>query len=409
MDELTHTRSVNARLLRRLVLSPTTALVESYDEASPRELVDDVVSQPPLTPGNGGVAADADDDFWAATQWWLGVMAGPSAGFHERLVWFWHGHLTSGAEKASSPSMLKQHELLRTGALGSFRELLGNITLDPAMLWWLDGSGSHVDAPNENHARELMELFALGRHSGAYTEDDVKAGAKALAGYWVDEDDGDRVVFESDDALTYSVPFLGARVRNVDDVIDTICAHDACPAHIAERMFEHFVGGPLPEPVHQRLAENFRTSDLDIGVLANAIVTGELFLSGPPERPRSGLEWFLSLQRLVGSNLEMWPLEQLAHTPMNPPNVAGWPGTDRWKSTGHLLTKGQIALDHSWDTDTLDRSDPIGDVLRRAVLYEVGPTTRAALEELATSVEGRREQATLLHAAVAMCPEFSTI
>lgn len=408
MDELTHTRSANARLLRRLVLAPTTELVESYDDASPRELVDDVVKQAPLVPGDGD-ATIGDDDFWAATQWWLGVMADPSAGFHERMVWFWHAHLTSGVEKASPGSMRQQHQLLRAGALGNFRELLGNITLDPAMLWWLDGSGSHVDAPNENFARELMELFTLGRHSGAYTEDDVKTGAKALAGYWVDEDDDNRVIFESEDALTRSVPFLGTRVRTVDDVIDTVCAHDACAAHIAERIFDHFVGGPLTESLHRRLAQGFRTSNLDIEVLATAIVTDDLFLSGPPERPKSGLEWFLSLQRLVNGDLEMWPLEQLAQTPMNPPNVAGWPGSDRWKSTGHLLTKGQIALDHSWDTDTLDRSDPIGDVLRRAVLYEVGPTTHAALEELAGSVEGRREQATLLHAAVAMSPEFSTI
>lgn len=408
MDELTRTRSNNARLLRRLVLAPTPELVEQYDDASPHELVADVMAQPAANTSDRP-RIDDDDDFWAPTQWWLSVMIDPSASFHERMTWFWHGHLTSGLEKASASSMFRQLQLLRTGALGNFRELLRAITLDPAMLWWLDGEGSVVDSPNENHARELMELFALGRQSGAYTEDDVKAGAKALTGYWVDDDADDRVEFEPEDALRQTVEFLGQRVRSVDDVIDTVCDHDACAVHITRQMYDHFVGGVPAPDLLDRLSSAFRSADLDVVPLATAMLTDESFLEGPAWRPRSGLEWFLALQRLLGTEMEMWPLEELAQTPLNPPNVAGWPGTDRWKSTGHVLAKGQIALDNSWDADTLDRSDPVTDVLRRAVLYEVSPTTHSALEELAGAVSGRREQSTLLHAAVAMCPEFSAI
>jgi uncharacterized protein (DUF1800 family) len=409
-DELLNKRAANARLLRRLVLAPTPELVELFDGATSRELVDDMILRAPLVPTPPDVSGD--DDFWASTQWWLEVMADPQAGFHERMTWFWHGHLTSGLDKSSARLMLDQLLLLRRSALGNFRDMLREITLDPAMLSWLDGTGSEAQAPNENYARELMELFAFGRDSGAYSEADVKAGAKALAGYWFDDENDDGVgtlQFEPENALRRPVTFLGAQVQDVDGVIDTVCDHPACARYISARLYDHLVGGELAPALHDHLASSFAESGLDIATLVSNVLTDDSFLGGPPLRPRSGLEWFLALERLVGQSIDMWPLETLGQTPLNPPNVAGWPGTERWKSAGVLLTKGQIALDESWDTATLDEADPVADVLRRAVLYVVSPATRRALDDLASSVEGRREQASLLHAAVAMCPEFSLI
>lgn len=397
-------RAFNARLLRRLVLSPSPELVESFDSATPREMVTEVIARPDIEPA---IPSVANDDLWEPTRWWLTVMARDDAGFHERMVWFWHGLVTSSVEKANGQPILDQHQILRTYALGDFRELLREITLDPAMLYWLDGRGSQADAPNENYARELMELFALGRHSGAYTEADIRAGAKALAGYWIDTENGDSVEFDPDWALNRSVNFLGRQVRDVDDVIDAVCDHEACPRHVSERMYDHFVGGPIDPAHHDRLAAVYRDSGLAAAPLAQAILTDESFLSGPEPRPRSALEWFLGVRRLMRDEIDVWPLQQLGQTPLHPPNVAGWPGTDRWLSSGLALTKGQHALDTSWDTETLDEGDPITDLLRRSVLYEVSPATRTTLDDIVAGVDGPGQRSTLLHAAIAMCPEFS--
>ena len=404
-DPLNAVRATNARLLRRLTMSPSNELVERYDDATPTELVADVVDQPHRSVNIPTL--DDDDDFHLPMSWWVDRMLDDDAAFHERMVWYWHGHLTSSLDKASGQFMLDQHALLRDNAFGNFRELLRAITLDPAMLYWLDGSGSSADAPNENYAREMLELFTLGRDSRAYTESDVRAGARALAGYWVNGDAGGTVEFDPDAALNRPVTFLGELVRNVDDVVDAACDQPACASFVAGRMYEHFVGGtPTPDQLDD-LATAFRDNDLDIAPLARAIVSSQSFLDAAGTRPRSSLEWFLGLSRLVDDQLDIWPLMELGHAPMSPPNVAGWPGDERWLSSGMVLSRAQLALNWSWDTPTLESDDPVTDVLRRAVLYEVSDATRNALEHIVDSIDGRREQSTLLHAAVAMCPEFA--
>lgn len=401
--------ATTAHILRRLTLGPTRAAIAELDGLGPDDVLRSVLDAAPIdvTPPTIG----DDGDFFAATNWWMTVMRDPAGGLHERMIWFWHGHLTSGLDKSSPRSMLDQLMLLRRHALGNFRTLLREITLNPAMLHWLDGSGSDAFAPNENYARELMELFTLGRDSGAYTEADVINGARALAGYWVDDDDeaGDgagSVQFDSEGAIRRPVEFLGRDVRDVDDVIDAVCSHTACARHIARTLYIELVGTEPPSARLDELAALFRDGDLEIAPLVEAIATGADFIDAPP-RPRTALEWFLAFERLFDAELEIWTLESMGQMPLNPPNVAGWPGTERWVSSGMLLIKAQTALDMSWDTATLDPVDPISDVLQRAALIEVSPATRAALDEIVASTSGRQERSSLLHAAVALSPEFS--
>jgi uncharacterized protein (DUF1800 family) len=137
------------------------------------------------------------------------------------------------------------------------------------------------------------------------------------------------------------------------------------------------------------------------------MLTHESFTNGLSPRPRSPLEWLLALERLTGTTLDTWNLELLGQMPMQPPNVAGWPGTERWVSTGAVLTKARIAIDSSWDAPTLDGQDPVADVLRRAALDDISDQTRAALDKIAGADLGRRDLSSLLHAAVAVAPEFS--
>ena len=134
-------------------------------------------------------------------------MSDPAVGLAEKMTWFWHAHLCTSIDKVGSWFMMwNQHMLLRTNALGNFRTLLQQLTIDPAMLVYLDGDPSVVTAPNENYSREVMELFAMG--PGNYTETDVRNGAKALAGWDVNWETG-LATFYPQYALTTPVTFLG--------------------------------------------------------------------------------------------------------------------------------------------------------------------------------------------------------
>ena len=393
-----------ARIVGRLTMGrPADQIVGWIDAGrTPLDIAEELLAEAPLVVDIPQLDDD-DDDWAAATEWWLDVMRRPDNGIHERLIWFWHGHLTSGLDKSGPDAMMRQHALLRRHALGNFRTMLQEITLDPAMLGWLDGGASTASAPNENYARELMELFALGR--GAYTEADVRNGARALAGYRVDDDN--RVVPERDAMLTTSVGFLGTRVRTASEVIDAVCDHPACAPHVIGALYGAIVGS-TPEPGRlDELAELFRSSDLEIAPVVRAIVLHPSFLDDTTLRPRSPVEWFLAFERLTGAELDGWTLELMGQTPMNPPNVAGWPGVMRWISADAVLTKASVAIDSTGDTETLDASDPVADVIRRAGVGTVSASTRTVLDTIVQRTPGRRELSSLLHAAIALSPEFS--
>jgi len=203
-------------------------------------------------------------------------MADPAVGLHEKMVWFWHGHLTSSISKVGQwPWMWTQHQLLRTHALGNFRALMQAITVDAAMLVYLDGDPSVVVNPNENYSRELMELFCLG--IGNYTEADVENGAKALAGWDVSWPDG-TVTFHPADALTTPVTYLGKSVKTAQDVINTVVDHPACAPWIVAKLYRFFLGVNPSANRLTELANVFRNNSLEIKPLVEAILRDPLFL-----------------------------------------------------------------------------------------------------------------------------------
>ncbi len=392
-------------VLRRLTFGTSPGQLATYGEASAADVIRTLLGAAPLEPELPELGTN--DDYGTLTRWWAAVLTDPLAGIHERMVWFWHGHLTSSLEKAEPAQMLRQHRLLRRLALGNFRQLMQEITTDAAMLHWLDGSGSVASAPNENYAREVMELFTLGRDSGAYTEQDVRAAAVAFAGYLVDEDHGGKVTFVADNAPTGPVTLLGHQVGSAAEAIDTICDHPACAPFIASSLHTYFLGVPPAEARRDELAAVFTDSGLEVAPLVTAIVTHPSFLEARANRPRTGIEWFVALRRFYAMEIDAWLATLLGQTPFAPPNVAGWPGSERWLSTGAVFAKAQAAIDSSWDVPTLDDADPVGDVLSRAGLYEVSDETRTALQQATTAVEGRRARSSLLYALVAASPEFS--
>src|SRR5262249_2763518 len=229
---------------------------------------------------------------------WLAMMARPEAGLHEKMVWFWHSHLTSSYDKVGSWKMMwRQHQLLREHALGNFRTLVQAITVDPAMLVYLDGAESTAESPNENYGRELMELFTLGR--GNYTQDDVRAAARALSGWTVDYD-RERASFDPHSGNESSVLFLGTQVTHAQDVVDVVCGHPACPRFVCGTPYRYFVGeSPSPDRLTD-LAELFASSGLETRPVVESILRDPVFLERRMSRPRYPVEWVTAAMGALG-------------------------------------------------------------------------------------------------------------
>lgn len=389
--------------MRRLGFGPHPGQLDELAPLGIAGALDHLLNAAPLEPERPSLGTD--DDYTALTRWWIEVMARPDAGLHEKLVWFWHGLLTSSLNKGEPLMLLRQHELLRRNALGNFRTLLQEITVDAAMLVWLDGAGSTSDAPNENYAREAMELFALGH--GNYTEQDIRQASFALSGWTIDWEHDLAVVFDPEIGPHETYQVLGREVASAAEVIDVLCDQPACATWITSKLYEFLVGEWPEDSVRDELAGPFRDGGLEIRPLVESIVRHPDFLERRLNRHRPPLEWYLHARAFLDVEIDMWALHGLGQMPLQPPNVAGWPAGPRWQSAGAMYAKAQIAYDHCWDTEVVDTDDPVGTLLRRAGLAEVSDETRAALDDAAGRIDGRRERASVLSALILCSPEFS--
>lgn len=385
-----------AHLLRRTTFGPTPGLIERLDAL---DLDHDAVLDAVLGEGPTPLFADAVVDVPEVNndgdgenellRWWLDRMRDPLGGLHEKMVWYWHGHFTTSSEKCPARALAIQHRTIRRHALGNFRELAKAMATDPAMLIYLDGAGSQGHAPNENLARELMELFTIG--AGTYTERDVKEAAKALSGWWVDWETGE-TGRDPGSAYPGAVRFLGRQGRfTPDEIVDALCDHEACAGFVAGRLFRFFVG-TSPEPSQlEELAALFRDQDLEIAPLVSAIVRSPAFEASTFARPRYPIEWFIHVLHVLEvpevMDDHLWILEQLDQRPFMPPNVAGWPDGDRWVSSSQALARGS-ALFAIVDTGgehpprfDFDEDDPVPDALARCGIHDPTPATLAALHD----------------------------
>lgn len=404
-----------AHLLRRTGFGPRPGQVEALAADGYAGALEKVLQAPTLPLEAPTLPEDNGQDVLVG--WWLGRLADPDAGLHEKMVWFWHGHLTSSLDKTDTVPMLRQYELLSDLALGNARTLLKEITVSAAMLDWLDGNGSDVAAPNENYGRELLELFALGRDLDGtpnYSETDVRAAAYALSGWVVDGDRDFRVGFHTEAGPTETVTLLGRSVKSVDDVIDTVVNHAAFGPYIATKMYAYFHGVPPEKAVRDELAGLFVSSGWEIQPLVEAILRHPTFVAHQRTRPRFPIEWAIAANSVLGRELNeqntndtRYFLDTLGQLPFYPPNVAGWPISRRWLAAGATMTKAAYAWDRSYDTEVVAVDDPVAWIVARSGIYDLSDETRAALTTAANAVEGKRERASLLHALALASPEFS--
>ena len=404
--------ALRAHVLRRLTMAPQPGQVGAARGVDPQDLalsiIDDAyAAEPNLDP----VLAESELDEANPPDFvtgWLSEMASPSAGLADRMAWFWHNHMPSSFDKTKLHFVNQQHQLLRTHSLGNFRDLLQAITIDPAMLHYLDGSGSRGESPNENYARECMELFALG--VGNYTEDDIRVAARGLSGWRVDYDTN-QVEFHADEHYDRPLRFFGERrVWNNESIIDKICDQPACARHVAKAVYGHIVGGePTPDRLDQ-LAATFRSNDLEIRPLLEALVTSPEFFAGRGNRARSTVEFTLAAIATLGfSSLESdpWRMWQMGQVPWYPPNVAGWPGDERWLTGTQVLARTSLLFETELTQEIINRVEPTVDaVLDYCSLFEVSDSTRGAMQEAADNLPFDRTLELLLGLAMTS-PEFA--
>jgi uncharacterized protein (DUF1800 family) len=417
------TRALVAHVLRRTTFGPYPGQVEAWAAKGVRRTITHVLEAAPLSVTTAPDIAKADDSSDAPMRWWLRRIANPDGGVHEKMTWFWHGHLTTSHDKVFRwKCEIPQHLLLRKYALGSFRTLVHKLTIDPAMLLYLDGSWSSAEAPNENYSRELMELFCLGRGTDAspnYTQDDVTNGARALAGYGVDWDTGTRGYYEWNAlAPGVKVPYLGRQVHDADDVCDAVLDHAACAPWVAGRIWRFLVGVEPSAARRAALAKRFRQDDMRVRPLVEHILRTDDFLAHRMNRPRQPVEWVTAAMAALGltdasdPDLRINTLWSMGQLPFYPPSVAGWAWGLRWLGPGITLAKAAFAVEAPGIRAVADASDPVAAALARCGLFEVSSQTREALRAVTTSSRldgkanrGRRAQ--VLLALAIGSPEFA--
>ena len=276
--------------------------------------------------------------------WWKEIVTTPSP-LTEKMTLFWHNHFTSSLRKVKwPPLMYHQNRLLRRHAMGNFGTLLKAVLRDPAMLIYLDNVSNHKRNPNENLARELLELFTLGE--GHYTEHDVKAAARALTGRTVNprtgmfhfaarrHDDGEKA-------------FLGEHGRfDGDDIADLLLQRPETARFIVTKLWREFISLEPDMAEIEHLAERFRRSGYEIKPLLAALLTSEAFWD-PQHRAaliKSPVELIAGTLRTLQIHVHEWPpilriSRNLGQALFNPPNVKGWPGGKRWITSATLVQR----------------------------------------------------------------------
>jgi uncharacterized protein (DUF1800 family) len=289
--------------------------------------------------------------------WWIRRMALGPRPLQEKMTLFWHGHFATSFEKVRSPYFLwLQNETFRKNALGNFPELLTAVAKDPAMLVYLDGASSrredpkskHPAKPNENFAREVMELFTLGE--GHYSEQDIQEAARAYTGWGLNKD---RTAYEyhpknHDDGVKTIFGQTGNFTG--EDALGLVCAKAECAPFITEKLWRFFAEDPAPQPVVDALAGEFRANGMDVKHLLRVIFSAQEFYAPEVIRGqiKSPVQWLVASTHQLQAPLPTQPMSlvmlvQLGQELFQPPNVKGWDGGIAWITTTNLLNRYNFA------------------------------------------------------------------
>ena len=378
-----------AHLLRRAGFNPTWDELQEHAALGYDGAVDRLFNPGPADPMPSDVIRRYHPDQTitqiapSSGSVWMYRMSTTKTPFEEKIALFWHRIFATGQTKLiQGKVMLTQIEMFRKYGLGSFRDLLIQLSQDPAMILWLDNQDNHKDNINENYGREILELFAMG--VGNYTEEDIKECSRAFTGWTIanmpymsirmrnntlrpygyvawqykfdpeDHDDGEKT-------------FLGETGNfNGEDVIDIICKNPATPAFIARHIYHHFVADELPVPqwpfegpkdpaAIQLMVDAYFANDYSIGAMLRAMFESDIFKSEEKRHARikSPAELIVGTLRMAGGF--DWPTQEIfkataacgymGQSLLAPVSVEGWMGGDDWISTGSMVQRINFASD----------------------------------------------------------------
>lgn len=424
-----------AHLLRRAAFGARPDEIDNYLKDGFEAVVDQLLNYDsvPEPPGIPSVPITRDGTFNIrlleienTVSWWLQVMIQTKRPLRERMVIFWHDHFATAVNKVGAPNGYKylywQNLLFRQHATGNFRTMLKAVNRDPAMLWWLDNYLNVKDSPNENYARELMEIFALGSEaftSGIYTEPDVQQAARAFTGWGLIDRRQDMELMNeqngpiTDPALVVLIPpavsdnsipaqrhdygnktVFGVNANlNGDDIVDLILDHEPQRTYaarmIGRKLFEHFAYENPEEHVVEHLAAVAKRTNFDIkSVLRDLFLNVKEFYSEkamhalvkwPVYYVISGvrlLQGSISTGGLYGGGFGGFNVPQpttigaMGMVLLNPPDVFGWPGREDWLTTSQLFARMNWAASFVGNRRTVpgDTGIPIETVLQTAGL-----------------------------------------
>ena len=302
----------------------------------------------------------------SSQSYWLYRMINSPRPLEEKIALFWHGLFATAYGKLNhAKAVVNQTNTFRRHGLGSFRNLLSELSRDPAMIFWLDNKDNHKDAPNENYGRELLELFSMG--IGTYTEADVKAAARAFTGWTIANQDYMSVrasrdsiwphgrldwqfVYRPEDHDDSEKTFLNQTGRfNGEDVLDIICGHPASSWFLAGKLYGFFVSDQPDEAATQVIAEDLRRTGGDVRSALRTIFLSDFFRSEEARysKVKSPAEVVAGVARMAGAfGAPHWSIVNLAldanfmgQEILNPPTVEGWHTGTEWVDTGTLMER----------------------------------------------------------------------
>ncbi len=376
--------------------------------------------EPPRPPGKGAALAarkqynqQLSEQQGVLSDWWLRRMVSVGQPAHEKLTFLWHNHFATSAQKVRIAAyMAAQNQKLRTLSLGDFRTLAYAMLTDAAMLRWLDGQSSTAKAPNENLAREFMELFALG-HGNGYTENDVRNGARALTG-WAIGANGQTTMIPKRHDGTAKTLFGSTRNFDAAGFCDTVLAQPKSAEYVAGRLWQQLASDDPPSPqALDRLVAAYGPAR-NLRALTKAILTDQEFTGSRAAVVNTPTEWLVGVIRAlrvpVDNPARMKMIDATLHTlgqrPFYPPSVGGWPSGQVWLSTASAGARLRAAtqLAHVGDLSSIE-STAAGDRID-AVGYLIGVGTWS--DRTAYALQPLVRQPPQLVAAAVNTPEYLT-
>jgi uncharacterized protein (DUF1800 family) len=320
-------------------------------------------------------------------RWWLSRMMTAQNPLREKMTLFWHGHFATSMQKVNNCYwMWLQNETLRRNALGNFKSLTRQMSRDPAMMIYLDLQESRKEHPNENWARELMELFTVG--IGHYSEQDIRESARAFTGYRLDMTTQDFQFAAGQHDNTQKM-FMGKTgAWDGDDVIDILMEQPACAEFIARKIWRYFVEEEPSQKIVSAVAGRLRTEKYEMCPVLREIFSSVEFFSESAmhSQIKSPIQFLVQTAKVLETDLPAPKVAQNAMAQMGqmlfaPPNVKGWDGGRAWISSSTLLFRYNFA-------NYLVNGDPPTPVANVVKQKAAGP---ALSSPLPGAVEPRRQ------------------